>query len=236
MGADIETLRWQKVKPFSVATAVFYLCLLSNTQALRFVNVEAVIVVRSCSPIAVSVLEHLTLGRDLPSCTGVMALLLIAGGAAIYAFGGEGIQVDGLAWLAVYFVFIVTEMVFVKFVVDTVPMSTWTRVYYNNALSIPMALLSDIWQGDTSFTKVDWTPSAVLAVSLSCVVGVAISYAGFNLRQLVSATSFTVVGVVCKLVTVLINDVIWTHHSNAIGHLGLLVCIAAGFCYERTKR
>jgi GDP-mannose transporter len=162
---------------------------------------------------------------------------MIAGGAGIYAFlGGEGIQVDGVVWLAVYFVFIVTEMVFVKFVVDTVPMSTWTRVYYNNVLSIPMALLTDIWSGDTSFMKVEWSPNAVLAVSLSCVVGVAISYAGFNLRKLVSATSFTVVGVVCKLVTVLINDLIWTHHSNAIGHIGLLVCIAAGFLYERTKR
>ena len=31
-------------------------------------------------------------------------------------------------------VFIVVEMVFVKFVVDTIPMSTWTRVYYNNTL------------------------------------------------------------------------------------------------------
>jgi GDP-mannose transporter len=195
-----------------------------------------VIVVRSCSPIAVSVVEHLTLGRELPSLAGICSLLMIAGGAAIYAFGGEGIQVDGIAWLAVYFVFIVTEMVFVKFVVDTVPMSTWTRVYYNNALSIPLALLSDIMQGDTSFLKVEWTPGAVIAVSLSCVVGVAISYAGFNLRKLVSATSFTVVGVVCKLVTVLINDLIWTHHSNAVGHIGLLVCIAAGFCYERSKR
>jgi GDP-mannose transporter len=234
--ADIETLKWSKVKPFSVATAVFYVCLLSNTQALRFVNVEAVIVVRSCSPIAVSVVEHLTLGRDLPNCAGVMSLLAISGGAGIYALGGEGIQVDGIVWLAIYFVFIVTEMVFVKFVVDTVPMSTWTRVYYNNALSIPLALGSDIFAGDISFVKVEWTPGAVLAVSLSCVVGVAISYAGFNLRKLVSATSFTVVGVVCKLVTVLINDVIWTHHSNAIGHLGLVVCIFAGFCYERSKR
>ena len=33
-------------------------------------------------------------------------------------------------------VFIVTEMVFVKFIVDTVPMSTWTRVYYNNTLCL----------------------------------------------------------------------------------------------------
>ena len=33
-------------------------------------------------------------------------------------------------------VFIVVEMVFVKFVVDTVPMSTWTRVYYNNTLRL----------------------------------------------------------------------------------------------------
>merc|ERR1719413_30763 len=85
------------------------------------------------------------------------------------------------------------------------------------------------------FFEAEWSFGAIVAVTLSCVVGVAISYAGFNLRSLVSATTFTVVGVVCKIITVLLNDMIWTQHSNAIGHLGLLICIARGFAYERAK-
>merc|ERR1719469_1722532 len=99
-----------------------------------------------------------------------------------------------------------------------------------------MAVASACAFGSFAFAKVAWTAGAVGTVALSCVVGVAISYAGFNLRKLVSATSFTVVGVVCKLVTVLINDLIWAKHSNVIGHLGLGVCITAGFVYEKVKK
>merc|ERR1719460_1741878 len=98
-----------------------------------------------------------------------------------------------------------------------------------------MAVISTLVLGDSKFMQVEWEPSIVVAILVSCVVGVAISYAGFNLRKIVSATSFTVVGVVCKLVTVLVNDVMWSLHSNLFGHLGLMVCIGSGFMYERFK-
>merc|ERR1719229_1548723 len=114
---DIEMLKWDKAKPFAVATLVFYLCLLSNTQALKFVNVETVIVVRSCSPIAVALLERAALGRALPSLKGIGALLLIAAGAAVYVLTDQGFDIKGYTWLIIYFIFIVIEMVFVKFVV-----------------------------------------------------------------------------------------------------------------------
>merc|ERR1740121_2111134 len=165
----------------------------------------------------------------------MFALLAISGGAAIYVLADKGFQITGYLWLVLYFIFIVAEMVFVKFIVDTVKMSTWTRVYYNNTLSLPMAVVSAFALGESKAMTMKWDASAFGAVLLSCVVGVAISYAGFNLRKLVSATSFTVVGVVCKILTVLINDLIWTQHSNAMGHVGLLLCIAAGFGYERSK-
>lgn len=232
---DIELLTWSKVKPFSVATLIFYVCLLANTQALLSVNVETVIVVRACSPIAVAMLDKVALGQSLPSLKGCLALLAIAGGAAVYSSSEAGFRIDGYAWLSVYFVFIVVEMVFVKFLISNVPMSTWTRVYYNNALSLPLAVLSASLSRDLAFLRTPWSFEAVLVVTASCIVSVAISYAGFNLRKMVSATSFTVVGVVCKLLTVLINDIIWTQHSNALGHVGLLICITAGFQYERAK-
>lgn len=135
----------------------------------------------------------------------------------------------------IYFVFIVLEMVFVKFVVETVPMSTWTRVYYNNALSIPLVVISSGMLGFGQFLTVEWGVEHGLIVGLSCVVGVAISYAGFNLRKLVSATTFTVIGVMCKLITVLLNDFLWSQHSNLMGHVGLGLCIAAGWAFEKSK-
>lgn len=205
--SDIEFLRWEKARPFFLACLIFFLCLLANTAALKSVNVETVIVARSCAPIAVSILEHFTLGRNLPTLQGTLALL----------------------------VFIVTEMVFVKFIVDTVPMSTWTRVYYNNTLSIPLVLLSSTMMGFGGFLEVAWAWQHIAVVGLSCVVGVAISYSGFHLRKMVSATTFTVIGVLCKLMTVMLNDIVWSQHSNLMGHIGLLLCIAAGFAYERTK-
>jgi len=232
---DIEFLQWEKAKKFIVACAVFWLCLFSNTEALKNVNVETVIVVRSLSPLAVAGLDHLVLHKDLPSMKGLQALGVIALGAFVYVATDAGFQVEGYTWLSVYFVSIVSEMVFVKFVVDTVPMSTWTRVYYNNTLSLPMSLVAAFIKGETDLSEIEFSMAGVMAVGLSCVVGVAISYAGFNLRKLVSATSFTVVGVCCKIVTVIINDMIWTKHANTAGHLALMMCIAAGFAYEKVK-
>lgn len=233
--SDIELITWEKGRPFFVACFVFFVCLLSNTEALKSVNPETVIVARSCSPIAVAVLEHLSLGRALPNIQGALSLASIAGGAVVYVLADKGFQIRGYTWLAVYYVSIVVEMVFVKYVVDNISMSTWTRVYYNNTLSLPLAFLSSLALGFGRFLTAEWNRTTILALLLSCVVGVAISYAGFNLRKLISATSFTVVGVVCKLITILINDVMWEHHSNLLGHVGLLICISAGFAYEKTK-
>jgi len=233
--SDIELITWEKGRPFLLACLVFFLCLLSNTEALKSVNPETVIVARSCSPVAVAVLEHLTLDRPMPSATGTLCLIGIAAGAVIYVLTDKGFHIEGYAWLAAYYAFIVAEMVFVKYVVQTISMSTWTRVYYNNTLSIPMALVSATVMGLGKFLSAEWSIYTVMLVVLSCVVGVAISYAGFNLRSLVSATSFTVVGVMCKLITVLINDMMWENHSNLMGHVGLLICIGAGFAFERTK-
>ncbi|CAK8991588.1 GDP-fucose transporter 1 (GDP-mannose transporter GONST4) (Protein GOLGI NUCLEOTIDE SUGAR TRANSPORTER 4), partial [Durusdinium trenchii] len=169
--ADIELLRFDKARLFFLACLIFFLCLLANTAALKSVNVETVIVARAGPGGAVSVLEHYALGRSLPSIQGTLALFAIAGGAVIYVISDEGFKIEGYTWLLLYFVFIVTEMVFVKFVVDNVPMSTWTRVYYNNTLSIPMVLVSSFFMGFGGFLKVDWTWRHVAVVALSCVVG-----------------------------------------------------------------
>lgn len=212
------------------------MCLLSNTEALGESNVETVIAARCCTPIAVAFVERLWLGSDLPSYRGLLSLGGIIVGGAIYAMSDAGLQLFQSRWLLLYFISLVVETVFVKMIIETLQMSTWTRVYYNNTLSIPLVLAALVITGDTSAMVISsLTSEQTVVIFISCLVGLGISYTGFHLRKLVTATSFSVVGVVCKLVTVLLNDAIWTHHSNAVGHCGILVCIAACYAYEQSK-
>ena len=52
----------------------------------------------------------------------------------------------------------------------------------------------------------------------------------------VSATMFTVVGIMCKIGTVVINQVIWDKHASANGLAALLVCLLAGTFYKQAPR
>ncbi|RYR05720.1 hypothetical protein Ahy_B06g085551 [Arachis hypogaea] len=77
-------------------------------------------------------------------------------------------------------------------------------------------------------------PSALAAVGLSCVFGLAISFFGFAARKAVSATAFTVTGVVNKFLTVAINVLIWDKHASPFGLLCLLFTIVGGVLYQQS--
>ena len=58
------------------------------------------------------------------------------------------------------------------------------------------------------------------------------SYFAFLCRAQVSATHFTVIGNVCKVLTVLINICIWDKHASSQGVFYLFVCLVAAFFYK----
>ena len=59
------------------------------------------------------------------------------------------------------------------------------------------------------------------------------SYFAFLCRAAVSATSFTVIGNVCKVLTVLINVFIWDKHASKEGLAFLFFCLAAAYFYKQ---
>ncbi|RVX04842.1 GDP-mannose transporter GONST3 [Vitis vinifera] len=50
----------------------------------------------------------------------------------------------------------------------------------------------------------------------------------------ISATGFTVLGIVNKLLTVVINLIIWDKHSTFVGTVGLLICMVGGILYQQS--
>jgi GDP-mannose transporter len=62
------------------------------------------------------------------------------------------------------------------------------------------------------------------------------SYTGWLCRGMVSATTYTLVGVVNKFLTVLLNVIIWDKHSSSWGLFAVCVCLLAGTFYQQAPR
>lgn len=76
----------------------------------------------------------------------------------------------------------------------------------------------------------------VLLFYMTHITSDAIRYTGWLCRSMVSATSFTLVGVVNKFLTVLLNVVIWDKHSTPLGLVAVCICLASGSLYQQAPR
>ncbi|KAI3814593.1 hypothetical protein L1987_14233 [Smallanthus sonchifolius] len=233
---------WETAKKFLPAAVVFYLAIFTNTNLLRHANVDTFIVFRSLTPLLVAVADTTFRKQPVPSKLTFLSLVIILGGAVGYVATDSGFTLTAYSWAFAYLITITTEMVYIKHMVTNLGLNTWGFVYYNNLLSLMMAPLFWVITGEYSdlFASIGanrgnlFETVAFTAVSLSCVFGLLISFFGFACRKAISATAFTVTGVVNKFLTVAINVLIWDKHASPFGLFCLLVTIAGGILYQQS--
>lgn len=233
---DLKTM-WK----FLPAAIMFYLSLFTNSELLLHANVDTFIVFRSAVPIFVAIGETLYLKQPWPSMYTWFSLGTIFGGSVLYVITDYQFTVTAYSWAAAYLVSMSIDFVYIKHVVMTIGLNTWGLVLYNNLEALMLFPLELLIMGELKKIKheisdeSDWYSfSVVLPVALSCLFGLAISFFGFSCRRAISATGFTVLGIVNKLLTVVINLLIWDKHSTLIGTVGLLICMFGGVLYQQS--
>lgn len=233
----------ETAKKFFPAALVFYLAIFTNTNLLRHANVDTFIVFRSLTPLLVAIADTTFRKQPCPSKLTFLSLVIILGGAVGYVATDNGFTLTAYSWAFAYLVTITTEMVYIKHMVTNLGLNTWGFVLYNNLLSLMMAPVFwiitgeyvDVFSAINSSTGADlFEPVAFSAVSLSCLFGLLISFFGFAARKAISATAFTVTGVVNKFLTVAINVTIWDKHATPIGLVCLLLTIVGGVLYQQS--
>jgi len=240
VGGEPDPLEWGKVKPFGIYCIAFVASLYCNMRALSELNVETVIVFRAMSPIAVSILDYLYLGRSLPSLKSFTGLTVIVLGAISYVrndleFAQKGLQ--AYTWVGMYFFLICFLMVFGKSLVKDVELTLSGNVYYTNLLSLPLIAMFALGTGETNnASDMVWTNMSMFLLLLSCIAGTCIAYSGWWCRRSVSATTFTLVGVVNKFLTIFVNALIWDNHANLMGILSLVLCLVGAALYEPSPK
>lgn len=220
---EADKLEWHKARNFIVLVGGFLCCLFANIKVLQHANVETFITFRSSTPLIMAACDYVFLGRAWPNGRSIACLLVLLAGSAGYVMVDASFKVTAYLWLAAWYFFFVFDTVYVKHTIETVKMTSWGRVFYTNFLSLfPLAIVLPTLGEHQHLSLVTWDTPTLFSLGLSCVVGLGMSHASFLLRDAVSATAFTIVGIVCKLITVIINLMIWDKHASPAG-IGFLV-------------
>lgn len=234
-----DPLMWDMILKYLPAAIVFYLAIFTNTNLLKYANLDTFIVFRSSTPLIVAIADTVFRKQPIPSLYTFGSLVMILMGAIGYVATDYQFSVVAYSWAVAYTAVITFEMVYVKHIVHNLGLSTWGFVYYNNFLSLvltPLFLLSTGESQEIDFDDIvsylqPWTLFPVIG---SCIFGLAISFFGFATRKAISATSFTVLGVTNKLLTVVVNISIWDKHASPVGIFCLLITIFGGVLYQQS--
>ncbi|KAJ9517391.1 hypothetical protein QJQ45_016767 [Haematococcus lacustris] len=234
---DCDALEWSKVKQFLIVAIGFLGTIFCNIKVLQYSNVETFITFRSSTPLIISLCDYFFLGRTLPNRRSWVCLLVLVAGAVGYVMVDTAFAVRAYCWLGAWYVAFVFEAVYVKHMCESLKMSNWGRVYYTNLLSVPfmLALLPSLGE-QTQLAAITWGPQVLFPLVLSCLVGVCMSHSGYLLRDAVSATMFTLVGIICKIASVMINFLMWQKHATPEGIAFLMLCVLAGTFYQQAPK
>mmetsp|Transcript_8250 Transcript_8250/g.26353 ORF Transcript_8250/g.26353 Transcript_8250/m.26353 type:complete len:370 (+) Transcript_8250:101-1210(+) len=229
---------------FAPAVAVFYATLWTNLAALEASSVDTVILFRTLSPFAVAIGDFVWLGRAWPSARSWFSLIAI-GTSCLFIFTRETAQAvdseatfNGWAWCAVYYAAISADQLILKRFIANVPLSTSQRVLYMNSLALIPSVISAALAGDFSpesptvaalSSAIGGDASIAGPILLTIILGLGISYAAWYLRARVSALTFTLIGVLCKIGSIAMNALMFTHMETRSMILIVLAIAASTF-------
>ena len=208
------------VRAYTTVAAVFLATIYSNFQVIHSIGINAFIVLRCSTPLMVSVLDWAFMGRTLPKRNSLLALCGILVAGSVYAmlrvtnngssiFNGNSSVVSGMFWSMIWLSSFLFDMVYIKYVAEVYHCSALERTLYQNFLALPiLVLFMTTGVEKYSLFEASTAPySAYMAVILTCFAGAALSFTGMSLRTELSAASFTVVGIVCKMASTLLNEI-----------------------------
>eukprot|EP01060_Flectonema_neradi_P005587 TRINITY_DN1371_c1_g4_i1.p1 TRINITY_DN1371_c1_g4~~TRINITY_DN1371_c1_g4_i1.p1 ORF type:complete len:379 (+),score=77.19 TRINITY_DN1371_c1_g4_i1:59-1138(+) len=243
--SKVDALESEKVIGFMPAVCMFYISVATNLKLLEIANVDTFIVVRSCVPLFTMALEMVAFKTAFPGLKTLGTLLLIIFGACGYVATDEGFRWEAVWYALIYLCAFTIDQVLIKKIVMDVKLQPWGLVYYNNLLALVLMPAGMYVTGEWGKLSYQLESQNLLGqissfetafpVLLSCAFGISISFFGLNTRKALTATAFTVLGVVCKFLTVFVNTIAWDSHASPIGIFFVCICIAGGILFQRVQ-
>jgi len=159
-------------------------------------------------------------------------------GTLLYTMTDSAFEIHGYKWIGVWYAAFAFDQAYLKHVVETVKMTPFGGVLYQNTLGSVGLFAISVFGGefDEDFHPWDWDSKILFPLFVSCLLGMGLSTFAYRARCMVSATSFAILGNVCKVVTVLLNWLIWDKHCTFEGLVGLGICLVCAYFYQQAPK
>jgi len=209
--------------------------ILLNMTAMKLLSVETMMMFRSVATVAVAAADYSFLGTRLTTIK-VTACLIISAGGMIYASNDRTYNAEGYVWGAAYGAAMVFNNVYIKHSFNQhKDKNAWEKTLLNNLLATPLIAAGAFWREDSSqlLADVAGLPARGSAiVVLSCLIGFGISMSGTACRDVLTATSFDVLGNCTKYLTLAFSIAFLGSQASWVGIMGVLIALTGGAVYS----
>ena len=224
------------IKSYAAVAAIFLASLYSSFRLLHSLGVNHFIVLRCSTPLIISVLDWCFLRRELPGGRSIVSLIGILFSGTSYSLSKmlterghtASLGSEGAFWSTIWLVCFSIDIVYIKHVIDKDGCSSLERTLYQNLFSIPflLVLLAFPFEKTSAVEAITGGSSkAYAALLLSCFAGTLLSYSGMFLRSELSATYFTVLGVLCKMGSCALNEFLIEREKRVLTLLSVSAAI-----------
>jgi len=236
IGSRRDALRWGCTVPL-----LFSGMLVSSMFAMEHNTLGTVVVFRNVAPLFTLLIERLFRVPMQVSRDTILALLTVVLGVVLYH--RQALELSGVGFIAIVcnMVFAVLERLLQRHLMaqDPVDISKPGMMLLNNACGLaPNLLLLLVYQEPPRWAEV-WGglgTRGYVMIALSCLNGLAISYAGLRVQQLVTATSFMVLTNVNKVLVVIFGVVALGDPITPTSGFGVCIAIGGGLWYAQERK
>mmetsp|Transcript_14229 Transcript_14229/g.24242 ORF Transcript_14229/g.24242 Transcript_14229/m.24242 type:complete len:344 (+) Transcript_14229:112-1143(+) len=234
IGSLRDALRWGLTVPM-----LFAAMLVSSMIAMQYNTLGTVVVFRNIAPLITLAIESMFRIPMVVSRDTLLALLTIVVGVGTYYANLFSLSRVGLAAILANMAFAVLERLTQRYLMAQSPvdLSKPAMMLLNNAFGLVPGVALLFAYGEASRLSSLGSLSAYdgCIVLLSCLNGLAISYAGLRVQQLVTATTFMVLTNVNKFAVIAFGVLFLRDDITVQSACGMLLAIGGGVWYGRAR-
>mmetsp|Transcript_19977 Transcript_19977/g.58991 ORF Transcript_19977/g.58991 Transcript_19977/m.58991 type:complete len:311 (-) Transcript_19977:244-1176(-) len=235
-GSADDLRRWSFTVP-----PLFVGMLASSMLAMQFSTLGTIVVCRNVAPIFTMLIEGMFRIPFVSTAHTILSLITIVAGVAIYEANDLKFSFVGTGAIMVNMVFAVLERIMQRHLMSNSPvdMSKPMMMMLNNAIGSPPTLvLAMIWGEHSRWGSAFGALSlhGVAYLIISCLNGLAISYAGIRLQHMVAATTFMVITNVNKFAVIFFGILAFNETATPMSIMGCSLAILGGVYYAEARK
>lgn len=238
----VEPLEFRKALAFFPAAGMFMITIVAGNAVMNYSSVNAFLILRALVPMPVALCEMFVYGDPCPPIKSWLSLGVIVAGAFAYALVTGGLELHSVSWAIMFLVLMPIDAIVIKHQITASGLKPWSLVYYNNVLAaIPcffFVLIFELQGGTSAWSHMFHAltlPGARIAVPVSCILGISISFFQLNTRYYISATGFMVLGVLNKFITVLVNQAI-LDRQGVPAMISVCICLLGAVLWQQSVK